>query len=327
MSMLAGCGADDVSTDGSPTTDGSATIGTAGTQTPTTSKQTTSDRDGTPSPGGDDPSGGSNELNFTQDRPSFNAISGRPLYTESRMNLYVDPENGSNANSGSTPKDALESVNGVTEDGVGAMGRVPYLLFHDVTINLADGLYATSPKVSSNTWRISVHACDAGVEFTIEGNRENPENVQIGEVDRSHIGLLHTTGGKQQHHRFLGLAFNGYVQSYGKANIRDCIFRGSDGGPCIGGYDMKALIKDCYIGNPGRLGADYGIYAFFNGSNVHVENGTIDVKEASSYQPHGGRVSFQNVDHAGTGSVYSGRGGGMCIDDDDLYIGSSKTPI
>lgn len=133
----------------------------------------------------------------------------RPLQTTGKRTIHVAPD-GSDDNPG-TEEEPLATVQE-------AFNRTPMFIFHEWTIDMADGEY-TSGKDTFAT-RTGLHFVWAANNFTLLGNTNSPENVTINALNAKF------SGGKHNNCQFKGFTVRYLTQFAGRAWVRDCRFLG-----------------------------------------------------------------------------------------------------
>jgi hypothetical protein len=180
---------------------------------------------------------------------------GRPLWTNTGIDIYVDPSSGD---------DTIKTSNITSSNPIKtfqeALRRIPMFVMHYVKIYLADGTYSASnyPGVEGP---ILVNNRHSDEPIVIEGNTSTPSNVVLDAVNTSFTFY----GGDTVDHIVRGIQFEGRVQSKGGATrFVDCRWEGnralnSDHVTAITSYTGDTMINGCT----------------FNGSNLdHIAGPT-----------------------------------------------------
>src|SRR5699024_7941516 len=111
--------------------------------------------------------------------PGFGRVD-RPLQSTEPRTIYVDAANGNDDATG----DEGDPLKTVQE----AFNRTPVFIYHEWTIDLADGEYTRGKDVfATRTGLMLVWAAD---NFTLRGNTDNPGNVVINALNAKAFGKL-----------------------------------------------------------------------------------------------------------------------------------------
>jgi len=218
-------------------------------------------------------------------------IVGRNLTTTDHVELYVDPNAGSDDNKGdeSAPLASFQE----------ALHRLPFILQHSVRIYLANGDYtADSNTIHSNIHYINFMKGMNGYDspFKIIGNTSDPSQVRL-----SNTGYVNLCFKGQVPYRTVieGIQFEGLVQNYnGAFTVRNCRFNGNVVGVhAFDGYTGFSILEDCWFGG----NVDRAIYAN-HGHRIYVRNCTGDVNEV--YQTRAmGEVDYDRDDNSISGTI------------------------
>jgi hypothetical protein len=132
----------------------------------------------------------------------------RPLQTTGERTVHVAPDGSDDA--AGTKDDPLATVQE-------AFNRTPVFIYHEWTIDVADGEYLTGKDNFAT--RTGLHLVWAADNFTLLGNTDNPENVTINALNAKFFGKLEDC-------QFRGISVKYLTQFAGPAFIRDCRFLG-----------------------------------------------------------------------------------------------------
>lgn len=162
----------------------------------------------------------------------------RELRSEDHMDIYVDPDTGSNSNDGSrdSPVASLQA----------ALDKLPIIIMHQTTIHLEDGVYdkerelAENGSVSSGVHVVNYLKGLDGMDepFKITGNTSDPSRVRFPDIYRFNLSIR---GGVPYRTVFEGFKANAKIQNYnGAMAVRDCVLNGNSALPTNAGIDGYA---------------------------------------------------------------------------------------
>lgn len=173
-------------------------------------------------------------LNLRETDPGFGRVD-RPLQTTGARTIHVAPDGSDDATG-----DEGDPLRTVQE----AFNRTPIFIYHEWTIDMADGEYLQGKDVfATRTGLMLVWAAD---NFTLRGNTDNPENVVINALNAKAFGKLEDI-------HFEGFTVKYLSQFAGPAFVRSCRFlgktyrQGSTSG--LSGKNGRVNLNKCQIGN------------------------------------------------------------------------------
>ena len=180
-------------------------------------------------------------------QPNRKVVNPASLATESRhaMDLYVDPDNGDDRNSGykqNKPKRTIQST----------WDALPPMIHEDVTIHLADGIYRESVNLAG---KIPV----GEAKITLLGNESSSSSVRVTGADAtSETAAVRTTGFTLTDQS--GIVFRSFVVDY----YVETGIRAKNGST----LDMY----DCVVSHTGMLGVEATIRSTINLNDVEVHS-------------------------------------------------------
>jgi hypothetical protein len=230
----------------------------------------------------------------TPDESTFLGINARQLVSNEPRELYVDPQEGDDANDG-TEANPVQNVNE-------AISRVPKFVYHPHKIYLAYGDYTYPDQESVRLWHHTLYPVShEGRALEIFGHDErnpmyddskSPEDLRftygISCGNRGHVSML-----------ISGITVDGRWQAYDDiARFRNCIFEGGQGpkGRAFGGYKNRILFEDCTFRNCGE-GLKASVQSFVELSRCEGENITSEEGTGRPYRAvHGSWVALRDSD-------------------------------
>ena len=233
----------------------------------------------------------------------------RPLQSTEPRTIHVDAANGSDDATG-MEDDPLATVQE-------AFNRTPVFIYHEWTIDVADGEYLQDKDVFAT--RTGLHLVWAGDNFTLLGNTDSPENVVINALNAKFFGKLEDI-------HFEGITVKYLAQFAGPAFVRSCRFLGknyrSGATSGLSGKSGQVFLNKCQIGNPeepptyGIQPSLYDMY-FVRKSSIYARDYAVD----NSYGKQA-RVQISRNSSWEAGYGLTDTGPGVSAEDGSADIGS-----
>lgn len=196
-------------------------------------------------------------------------ILKRQFVTTENLDYHVDPASGDDTNPGTS----AEPLATIQE----AFDRLPFIIQHDVNIELAAGTYTSEPQTGFHIVNYDKQLNSDEEPFRITGDTANPSNVHLTGDFWFNISI---EGRALYRTRIEGVELDGKIQNYGGAiSVRNCIINGNS-----------------------NAGDNVAIDGY--GGQTELADATVTATDGVAYANYGHRVYVRNVDAPNLGTAF-----------------------